>query len=74
MKVDRDGSEWTVTDDEGVVRGRFDSSTAAWRHADRLEGDVVSAAEKRSDYGFRQSALLTNMSFVRKQVPIEGDT
>lgn len=45
-----DGRHAVENDNGEVIAGPFDSNAAAWRAADRLAGEPVSVAEKRSDW------------------------
>lgn len=69
MKVDRRGDDWVVTDAAGKIAGRFGSSEAAWRFADRATGDPISKAEQRADHHFRQDAARSNVARKSAKVP-----
>lgn len=56
-----DGTFAVMADDEIVSPGHS-SSSAAWRAADRIEGETVSPVESRSDYAFRRS--------LRQNIPV----
>lgn len=75
MRVDRDGADWIVTDGSGWVQGRFSTSAAAWRHVDRVAGEPISPAEKRSDFGFSRSANERPTKAARKRpaAPLDNE-
>lgn len=53
--VKQEGDRHLVVASDGTAHADFATNREAWKRADRLNEDVVSPSEKRSDFAFQQS-------------------